>query len=107
MDHGATAIIGPSRQDWLFALQEINDTSLNTYLVMVVTRVLKHTFFFSFFRFKIKSALIRYSMKTEKYSLRNLKREADFIVFSMKDETTNEIQVKIRHALKIFLRSQF
>ena len=109
MDHGATAIIGPSRQDWLFALQEINDTSLNTYLVMVVTRVLKHTFFFSFFRFKIKSALIRYSMKTEKYSLRNLKREADCIVLvnSMKDETTNEIQVKIRHALKIFLRSQF
>ena len=48
MDHGATAIIGPSRQDWLFALQEINGSSLNTYLVMVVTRVLKHTFFFPF-----------------------------------------------------------
>lgn len=48
MDHGATAIIRPSRQDWLFALQEINDASLNTYLVMVVTRVLKHTFFFLF-----------------------------------------------------------
>lgn len=49
------------------------------------------------------NALIRYSMKTEKYCLRNLRREADCIVLvnSMKDETTNEIQVKIRHALKI------
>ena len=107
MDHSATAIIGPSRQDWLFALQEINDTSLNSYFVMVVTTETYH--FFSFFLFKIKSALILNSMKTEIYSLLNLKREADCIVLvnSMKDETTNEIQVKIRHALIIFLRSQF
>ena len=73
---------------------------------MVVTRVLKTYHFFSFFRFKIKSALIRYSMKTEKYSLRNL-TDCIVLVNSVKDETTNEIQVKIRHALQIFLRSQF
>ena len=76
---------------------------------MVITRRTEIYHFFFFFRFKIKSALILDSMKTEINSLHNLKREAEFIVFvnSMKDEITNEIQVKIRHALIIFLRSQF
>lgn len=80
-----------------------------SYLVMVITRRTETYRFFSFFRFKIKSALILDSMKTKIKSLRDLKREADCIVLvnSMKDETTNEIQVKIRHALIIFLRSQF
>lgn len=66
---------------------------------MVITRRTVTYHFFSFSRFKIKCALILGSMKTEIDSPRNLKQEADCIVLvnSMKDETTNEIQVKILH----------
>ena len=76
---------------------------------MVITRRTETYHFFSFFRFKIKRALILDSVKTEISNLHDLERVADCIVEVnyVKDETTNEIQVKIRHALIIFLRSQF